>query len=710
MFEAIAFYDGVQWIEYSDATRRFQRWSAPTWFPTPVTNEIAPRVQTMVSRLLRSKPAGRVRPKSNDPEDREAANVAEQILGHCDDVTHEDELRQDAAITVSIMGTVIFKDFFNPQAGKLIRIPRLQPQESPVLQDGSLCPACGTQDGPEAVGTPCLTCPPDPTGGGATPVMAPNQTPAIGPDGQPVTQTDMVPALDEMGQPIVDEVREGEIQTQVRKLFNFYWDPKASSLRQAQWCGEGAYCDLDWIDQNFPEMGPFVGQESGVDTQNFYEASILGLVGPSIQGSAQQGGGGMNAYRHGAVVKEYQEKPSSAYPKGLHLIVAGGVLLYKGPLPIVDDQGDPTGDFNWTEFQYDLVPGRFAGRTPTCDMVLLQRRLNSIDAQKIINRKTILNPWILAPKGSGITPGSTSMRPGAFVTYNYVGVGQAPQVVPGTPLPDAIDVERDQVLQAMDRLAQDARLANTDIPSGIKSGIALNFLKEQADEAAVPRLQRWGTMVAERARKRLLLAQRFYKEPRTVKLMGQGTDWQVACWMGADIRGNVDVVVDPGSLIPRSRSAQIQTVFDSIEQGIINPQSPIDRQKLIEELGIPSFETEIGPDRRRALKENTTIEATGMPMPINPEDNHEIHLLTHLARMKDPAFDTMTPMAQQSYRQHKEAHMIAMATSMSQQMGAPGGPGQVQPGGGPGGPEQNGGTESNMQPNAPSGAPGAPSA
>src|SRR5262252_7377984 len=94
MFENVCFYAGIQWIEYTEATRRFSRWTAPSWFPTPVQNEIAPRVTSMVARMLRSQPQARVRPGSNEPRDREGARVAEQMMAHLDAVTHEDERRQ----------------------------------------------------------------------------------------------------------------------------------------------------------------------------------------------------------------------------------------------------------------------------------------------------------------------------------------------------------------------------------------------------------------------------------------------------------------------------------------------------------------------------------------------------------------------------------------------------------------------------------------
>jgi len=651
MFETIAFFCGIQWMEWSDSTRRFTRWNAPSWFPTPVTNMLAPRIGVMQAGLARSQPQGRVRPNTNEPADIQAAKVAEKLIGHFYDVADEDPLRDESSLIAVLTGTVIAEDIFNPQAGRVMAVPRLTQETTPIMEDAAQCVACGGQADATQVTGMCPNC--------GAPGMEAAQRPRFWPDGSPIETSQMTPETDpETGEPMIDYIPEGEIQSRVRSLMNFYWDPKAKNLATARWCGEAIYVDLDWIDENFPDMGQYVGSEEGVDAMNFYEASILSLVGPSVQGSAYYGG--TQFYRHGAVLRKYQEKPSQQFPDGLYAIVANGVLLHSGPLPITDENGKVTGDFNYTEFRYDLVPGRFAGRTPAEDMVPLQKRINGIDCQLILNRKTMLSPWVLAPKGSGLDPSRQYMKPGATVLYNFVGVGAAPQVVPGTPLPQQIMDERQMALQAMDMLAQDAAtMGKEDVPAGVRSGIAMNFAKEAKEEVTIPRLKRWGEWISCRDRKKLLLAQRFYREPRIVKLLGVGNQWQAKTFTGADLRGNTDVSVDPGTLIWRSQSAKQQTIMDAVEGGLIDVNDPVQKQKLLEQLGIESFDTQIGPDHRRAEKENAAMD-DGIPTQITAVDDHQVHLSEHMARMKDPSFDELPPEAQQAYQQHVEMHNQAV--------------------------------------------------
>jgi hypothetical protein len=649
MFETIAFYCGIQWIEYSESQRRFMRWSAPAWFPTPMTNVIGPHVGLMSSALARSQPQGRVRPNTNEPADFMAAKVAEKLVGRFYDVTDEDELRDMATLMAALTGTCVAEDWFNPRAGKVSVVPRMNLVTNPVMEPISQCPSCNAQAPPDQVDAMCQGC--------GAPGMALAARQKTWPDGTPISTSKMQPELDENGEPGMDYIPEGEIESRVRMLMNFYWDPKATKLKDARWCGEACYVDLDWIDENYPDLGPHCGTEEGIDQLNFYEASLIALIGPSIQGTAHYGA--TQFFRHGCVLRKYQEKPSQKYPQGLFAIVANGVLLHSGPLPITDEHGVPTGDFNYTEFRYDVVPGRFAGRTPAEDMVPLQKRINGIDAQIILNRKTMLSPWILAPKGSGLDPTRQHMRPGATVLYNFVGVGAAPQVVPGTPLPATIMEERNGAIQAMDQLAQDATAQlQQDAPAGTRSGIAMNFAKEAREEVTIPRLRRWGRWIAERDRKKLLLAQRYYREPRIVKVLGVGNEYQAQEFQGSDLRGNTDVTVDQGSLIWRSQSARQQAIMDAIEAQIIKPDSPMIQQKLIEQLGIEGWDTDIGPDQRRAKKENATMDEGGQ-VNITPVDDHDTHLYEHNNRMKDPSFDTLPPAARQAYQAHTQQHQQA---------------------------------------------------
>lgn len=658
-YENILFNVGQQWLDYSPQTRRFTDLRAPRWFPKPVDNQIYPRTRRLVAQLLKRKPDARVRPNSNEASDREAARDGELLLGHLDDVVHEESIRARLAECVVLTGTVISKEWYDPNAGPQMSIPQMSTSMIPMQQDVASCGACGQDYPPEQSGAPCPACASD--GAMDGPALEQQTRQQVGPDGQPSLTAQSSPVLGEDGQPVVDSFHLGEVRSEIVLPFEFYLDENADTLDGAQWCAQQSYRDLEWIDRAFPERGRFVGEETGTTITSFYRSALLQVVGTGGPAWATPSGG--RILRGGCIVTEYEERPTPAFPGGLTIITANNVLLYAGPLRIKEE-------FSWSEFQYDIVTGRFWGGTPVEQGVPLQRTINSIRSQIIINRKTILNPWILTPDGAGLVPGNVALRPGAVVPYQWTGMGVAPQIVPGQALPAQIIEEWKMALDSMDRIFQ---TEDAEPPEGVKSGVGLAQIAESMELVHTPRMRRWENFIATRGRKRLLLAQAFYKEQRLVKTLGAGSVFGVRKLTGADLLGNTDVTVEAGSSLPRSRMAQIQLIMDALNNPVplIDVNQPGVREKILEEVGLQSIEPDTGPDRRRALVENDMMDQGVLPqqeMPFRPDlasvgqyDDHEAHLREHMPEIKDPRFDQKSPQARQAFYEHvRQTRMAAM--------------------------------------------------
>lgn len=668
-YRNILFYLGVQWLDWDSRARSYTPIKAPKWFPQPVTNEIYPRVERLVAQFLKTRPVARVRPNTGEPADREAAKTAEQLLGHIEDVVGEDQLRHRLALGLTLCGTIISKEWFNAQTGPIVEVPETTTRMDPVMDEVAGCetPGCMQRMGPEMEGQDCPSC------GGP---LAMQRFQRTSPSGSLEYQPVQDPVLDpETGEPVVHRFYQGEIQSEVIYPFAFFKDPNADTLERAEWCGDISYRPLEWIRRNFPDNGRFVAEESGVGVASFYQSALLQVVGQSDPGSSSPG----RMLTGGAAVLCYEERPSADFPDGLAAIVAHGVLLWYGPLPI-------SGEFSYAACHYAQVPGRFEGTGPVEQMVPLNRRLNGIDAQVIINNKTILNPWIMAPKGSGLKPGQVALRPAAVVEYNFIGGGgTAPQIVPGQPLPAQIMEVKRQILDALERIAGTQDVLRGDVPPGVKSGVALNFLGEQSEMMHLPRARRWELFIAERGRKWLLLAKQHYRERRMVKVLGAGSTWLVRALSNADIRDNVDVTVEAGSSLPRSRTAQIQLLFDALQEGLLgNPaEDVLLRQKLLDEVGLVGFDTEIGPDAKRALMENSMLDAGEMP-PVGEFENSDVHYMIHMREMKDPRFDDKSPAAKRAFELHVKATRMKIIEEMQREQGAPPAPGGEDGGGGGG--------------------------
>src|SRR5215467_6731917 len=347
-FENILFYLGLQWLDWSTPQRQFVPVKAPKWFPQPITNEIYPRVERLVSMFLRTAPDARVRPNTNDPNDREGARAAEQLLGHINDVVDEDHLRQRLVLGFTLTGTVVSHESFNPNAGPVIEIPETTLTMEPQMQDTAACPTCGNREAPQLAGSSCPQC-------GQGPLEA-QRMPQVGPDGGLVSIPRRTPVNDPMtGEPIVHQFRQGEIQSQVIFPFSFHCDTNVDYLPDATWCGHESYQSLEWIRRTYPDKGYFVAEESHLVQGSIYQSALLQVVGQSQPTSGVYGGTEM--LRGGAVVLNYEEAESETFPDGLHVIVANNVCLYYGPKPLKEE-------FSYSLVQYSQIPGRLWGTSP----------------------------------------------------------------------------------------------------------------------------------------------------------------------------------------------------------------------------------------------------------------------------------------------------------------------------------------------------------
>jgi hypothetical protein len=101
-------------------------------------------------------------------------------------------------------------------------------------------------------------------------------------------------------------------------------------------------------------------------------------------------------------------------------------------------------------------------------------------------------------------------------------------------------------------------------------------------------------------------------------------------------------------------------MLDAMDAHVIDVMDPKQRQQILEALGLREFETALGPDMRRAHKENAMMDS-GEPALVRDTDDHAIHLTEHELVMKDPAFDSKPPEVQALYTAHRTAHKDAIA-------------------------------------------------
>lgn len=652
--------DGKQWIIYERTGETGGMWKPlrvskeNEYIPRPVTNLMYDAYQTLKGYLLKNKPRISVRPNTQTHADKSAAKLANLVAEANYERLKEDQNYEYAASVLVSYGTVFKKSYWDTSAvGGMVKIPRVV--DAPIT---------------------------DPMTGQ---VVGSNQIPAV----DPVT-----------GEELFDELPLGDVNTDVVEPYRIALDPLATDLHKARWIMEFSIQPLDWIrmvygkqEEGFTGLVDEVKEETQLSNsmRRFYNLKNSSGVKGTMN-SMDATGTSETMVDNAAVVKEYYEKPSEAHQKGRLIVVANGVVLYAGESPY---QGPDLGDWHpYSECRWEIVPGRFWGKSPLDDGAEIQKIVNSIDAAIILTRKTMAIPQKLIPIGKGIEPGRWTGRPGQEVFYRDDGTGSKPETIPATGVDQTVFVEREKRVEDFKQITGAIDILKGDRPPGVTAASALSMLYEVGTGKLFPILDRWKKYVESDQKKQLKLVSKHYREPRAdfIRLL-QSKNKELSVeeinkFIGEDLHDNCNVIIEAGSHIPKLQAAEQALLLEVAQTGALNLELPANRSEFVHRLGIVGFDNDIGPDTKRAEWENDLLDNLIKTPENHPVvlmvDNHAVHKECHAKRMKEPSFMQLPPEVQQAYMQHYMEHEQMIAQEQQMQMlqsamtGQPPQPGQDQ--------------------------------
>lgn len=138
----LAFYKGKQYVFYNRKSRRIEslptdEGDKPRYRVRLVSNQIAPNTQSLLSRLVKSKPQFFATPGQASYEAQKATEVAENLLDYWWDAFNLTEKREEAMMWSIIAGNGFWKITWDDQAGpgmKVLMSPDGQPIVDPMVQ------------------------------------------------------------------------------------------------------------------------------------------------------------------------------------------------------------------------------------------------------------------------------------------------------------------------------------------------------------------------------------------------------------------------------------------------------------------------------------------------------------------------------------------------------------------------------------------------
>ena len=627
------FLDGEQWLIFDGDRETGGVWKRLTvskpneYVPRPVTNYIFDAYQTLKSYLLKNKPRSTVRPNTQTFRDKAAAQIAELCLEVNWEKLGESNNYEYAASCLITYGTVFKKDYWDTSSIVMVKIPRMiqQPLTDPI-------------------------------------------------SGQVMSMQEVQATDPATGQPLFDEVPLGDVNTDIIEPYRIALDPGVNDIHKAKWIMEYSIQHLDWIRETYDKQAPgYTGRIDEVKEERilssvmrrFYNLKTSsGVKGTAGIAESSVSHAGESNITNSAVVKEYYERPSIRHPHGRMVVVANGITLFSGDSPY---SGTELGDWHpYSECRWEIVPGRFWGKSPLDVASEIQKMINSIDSVIILNRKTMAIPQKLIPLGAGVANGSWTGRPGQEVFYRE-SAGAKPELLPAMGLSQDVFEERKQRCEDIKNCTGAIDILKGDRPPGVTAATALNMLYEVGTGKLYPVLDRWKHFVETSQKKQLKILCKQYQEPREDyinALLSKNKDLsveQINQFIGADLYDNSNVVVEAGSNVPKLQAARQAMLMEAAQVGTLNLALPANRMEFNTQMGIVGFDNDIAPDEKRAEYENDLLDnidkdPTKAPI-IFPFDDHQVHMDVLARRMKEPSFIQTSQTVQQAYMQHYQAHM-----------------------------------------------------
>lgn len=679
--------DGQQWLVYEGNRETGGQWKrlSPSpqneYIPRPVTNYLFDAYQTLKGYILKNKPRITVRSNTQSNRDKTAAKLAELVADTNYERLKETENYEYAVSCLITYGTVFKKDYWDCSYTSLVKVPKME--QRPVTQ-------------------------PDPLTGQPIPTGQVEEVQSINP---------------QTGEYLFDELPLGDVNTQVVEPYRIALDPIASNLHDIRWIMEYSIRPLTWIVENYyrplsgqseilpPEDSlpvlqegseqsledkdkPFEPQEEGYTGEainvkpekhlsaalrRFFQlktsSGVKGIMGSGLGQTSS--GGDSTMLEESAVIKEYYERPTKDNPKGRLLVVANGKCIYAGPSPY---HGPEQGDWHpYSACRWEIVPGRFWGKSPFDDATEIQKHINSIDSIVILNRKTMAIPQKLIPRGTMAVNDSWTGRPGQKVFATPGPNGEMPTTIPAAGLSEQVLQERNQKVEDLKSITGSPDILKGDRPPGVTAFSALNLLFEIGAGKLFPVADRWKRFIESSQRKQLCLVANKYREPRPEfiqRLMSMNSDLtadQIKAFLGKDLYDNCNVIIDPASSVPRMKAAEQAKLMELAQSGVLNLEDPANKAEFLERLDIVGFSGSYGKDASRAKYENDQLDGLALdPQGRKPVrlscDQDDIHIAVHNDRMKEPSFQELPAEVQMAYTMHIQEHQHAKDEALHQQM------------------------------------------
>lgn len=462
---------------------------------------------------------------------------------------------------------------------------------------------------------------------------------------------------------------EGEVRAFVPSVFNIRPDPTAKKREDMRWLIELAEVPEDEILRKFKITEEELKMKMAEEPEG---TKYEGMNEPEEEKDKEE-------KTH--IVKYYWEKKSDKYPDGRYIIALDNLILYKGKNPAL-------GEIPYFHVGFKRCGNSLWHTSPYHHVQPIQREFN--------RTISIISEHHEGWRAKMIVPKGSIMKEGAFTTDSFELLEV--DTTKGDPRPanmpelsPQVTAWRDFLMGAVDKVSNVHEVSYAQLPQYASRAPAslYSMMLEQENMKIDPMIKRLNKNLVEMGKFRLRLMDKYYTQPRMVKIVGKAQESTVEYFRGSDLKGNFDVKLEIGVSLNQPKIIKQRLLMELKQVG-----APIDWNKIFKLLSDEDISEHLRgdlADESRAIRENQAFihdthhkdrKEGGVFIMI--DDDHDVHLEHHTNLIKTEEAQGWEDAKFNSLMQHIEEHrqflMAAQQMAMGAGEGAPAGPGGVDTG------------------------------
>jgi hypothetical protein len=587
----------------------------PAWIPRICTNQFAKKIDGVASLLSQSNPAKMIVPMTDDDRDLAAADVAENALPVLEEEIGYPRMRAELNAHVTLTSTVAVLYYYDASdkygigtlPGYVCTNPACEDAAAGTIYDAEqVAVQLESPDGGEPLdGTDCPTC------------------------GAPVQE---VP--DAVQRPI------GRLRAEVANCFEHTLpsSAKTTDAEQLPWVYFHSSADEHVLCAMYPKHATKI-RESARSAGKQGEARHLARQMQRLSSpfSASTGRGGGQQEKVGPIVYRLQHDPIEDdefyFPEGLYAVTLGDdLVLEAGPLPVLDPLTQKRRKSVLVR-TYAPMPGTSFGKPVADDLCPLQEQRNHYEMLAFMILMNHAAPRTYIPADVTLVDPISGV-PGQTVRFQSMS-GSGPIDRPGQNIPPSLPLMIEAVDKAMDELSGLNAVLGGERPDGDPTLGEIEILQERGMSAMRAPLDEQAEFERKQGRLLLDLARQTAWSPRFRRIQGENKQWELKAFTGADLRGNIDISIEPLSAWPKSPLMQQMRTEKAVEMGAIMPSAdPEIALKLLTNMGLSDLKPSLDEDRKQVARELDRWKAATSPADIQPPDFMAINPAVHLLLKK----------------------------------------------------------------------------